>query len=66
VRKVQTPTINMEASKLSELVDLDEATSSPPILSKFTDAELQGFLEVPYSVDLPCTTTAVERGVKVM
>jgi hypothetical protein len=65
VRKVKTPTINMEATKLFELVQLEKATSYPPILSQFTDAELQGFQEVPYSVDLPCTTTAVERGVKV-
>ena len=65
VRKVKTPTINMEATRLCELVDLDQAASSPPILSQYTDTELQEFLEVPYSVELPCTTIAVERGVKV-
>ena len=65
VWKVKNPEINLAATKLSELVDLEKATSSPPILSKHTKEELEQFLEEPYSEpDLPCTTTAVERGVR--
>ena len=65
VRKVKNPEINLAATKLSELVDLEKATSSPPLLYKHTEEELEQFLEVPYSEPgLPCTTTAVERGVR--
>lgn len=65
VRKVKNPQINLAATKLSELVDLDKATTSPPILLEHTKEELEHFVEVPYSEPgLPCTTTAVERGVK--
>ena len=65
VRKVKNPEIDLAATKLSELVNLEKATSSPPILFKHTKEELEQFLEVPYSEPgLPCTTTAVERGVR--
>ena len=65
VRKVRSPQLNLEAIKLSELVDLREATTCPPILFQHSDQELEQFLEEPYSEPgLPCTTTAVERGVK--
>ena len=65
LRKVKNPEIDLAATKLSELVDLKQATSSPPILSKHIKEELEQFLEEPYSEpDLPCTTTAVERGVR--
>ena len=65
LRKVKNPEIHLAATKLSELVDLEKATSSPPILFKHTKEELEQFLEVPYrEPGLPCTTTAVERGVR--
>ena len=63
--KRKNPEINLAATKLSELVDLEKATSSPPLLYKHTEEELEQFLEVPYSEPgLPCTTTVVERGVR--
>ena len=40
VRKVKNPEIDLAATKLSELVDLKQATSSPPILFKQTKAWL--------------------------
>ena len=65
VRKVRNPELNLSATKLSEMVDIEKATSSPPILVKHTEEELDKFLEEPYNEPgLPCTTTAVERGVK--
>lgn len=64
VRKVKTPIINLSATKLTEMVDLTRATSSPPILHKLSEDELQQFQDVPLSMDLPCTTIAVERAVK--
>ena len=64
VRKVRNPQVNFQATRLSEMVDLKKATSSPPLFFKHNDEELRQFLQKPYSVNLPCTTTAVERGVK--
>ena len=64
VRKVRNPPLNLMATKLTEMVDLEKAVSSPPTLFKFSDKELEQFLEKPYTEELPCTTTAVERGVK--
>ena len=64
VRKVKNSQVNLQASKLSEMVDVKKATSSPPLFFKYSDEELRQFLQEPYSVNLPCTTTAVERGVK--
>ena len=65
MRKVRNLQLNLEATKLPELVDLREATTCPPILFQHSDQELEQFLEEPYSEPgLPCTTTAVERGVK--
>ena len=64
VRKVKNPELNLKATKLSELVDLENATSSPPLLFKFSDQELSEFRDVPLKVNMPCTTTAVERGVR--
>ena len=64
VRKVRIPQLNLLATKLTEMVDLEKAVSSPPTLFKFSDKELEQFLEKPYTEELPCTTTAVERGVK--
>ena len=46
--------------KLTEMVDLEKAVSFPPSLFKFSDKELEQFLEKPYTEELPCTTTAVE------
>ena len=37
VRKVQNPKLNLEATKLSELVDLSQASSSPPLLFNLND-----------------------------
>ena len=48
VRKVRNPQLNLEATKLSELVDLQEATTCPPILFQHSDQELEQFLEEPY------------------
>ena len=64
IRKVKNPLVNLHASKLSEMVDLSKAKSSSPLLSKYTDEELSNFVKEPCSVNLPCSTTAVERGVK--
>ena len=64
VRKVIIPQLNLLASKLTEMVDLEKAASSPPTLLKYSDKELKQFLEKPYTEELPCTTTALERGVK--
>ena len=65
VRKVKTPQLNLEATTLSQMVDIHNAPFSPPILFHYTDEELEQFLLEPYSEPgLPCTTTAVERGVK--
>ena len=64
VRKVQNPKLNLEATKLSELVDLSQASSSPPLLFNLNDDQLELLKDEPLSVDLPCSTTAVERGVK--
>ena len=64
VRKVRIPKLNLLATKLTEMVDLEKAVSSPPTLFTYSDKELEQFLEKPYTEELPCTTTAVERGVK--
>lgn len=64
VRKVRNPQVNFQATRLSEMVDLKKAASSPPLFFKHNDEELRQFLQKPYSVNLPCTTIAVERGVK--
>ena len=56
--------LNMQATRLSELVDVGKATSSPPLLFKYSVNELEVFREKPLTINLPCTTTAVERGVK--
>ena len=64
VRKVKNQELNLEATKLSELVDLSKAASSPPLLFKMTDEELDQLKDEPLVVDLPCSTTAVERAVK--
>ena len=64
VRKVRNPKLNLEATKLEDLVDLNQASSSPPLLFNLTDDQLDLLKDEPLSVDLPCSTTAVERGVK--
>ena len=65
IRKVKNPQVNMAARSLSQMVDIHNAPSTPPILFHYSDQELAQFLQVPYSSsNLPCTTTAVERGVK--
>ena len=65
VQKVKNPQLNMSATKLSEMVDLEKASFSPPLLFNHSDQDLEKFLNVPYIEDsLPCTTTAVERGIK--
>ena len=65
LRKVKNPDIDLAATKLSELVDLKQASSSPPILFKHTKKELEQFLEEPFrEPDLPCTTTLVKRKVR--
>ena len=62
---MRNPAISLAATKLSEMVDLGQASSSPPTLFQYSDLELEQFLNTPYQEpDLPCTTTAVERGVK--
>ena len=64
MRKVRNPKLNLEATKLEDLVDLNQASSSPPLLFNLTDDQLDLLKDEPLSVDLPCSTTAVERGVK--
>ena len=36
----------------------------PPLTMDLSEEELRGIIEEPIFVDLPCHTTAVERGVK--
>ena len=62
--KVKNPEINMSATKLAEMVDLKLAYSSPPILMKYSKEELETYIDQPFTSALPCTTIAVERGVK--
>ena len=64
VRKVRIPQLNLLATKLTEMVDLEKAVSCPPTLFEYSNMELEQFLEKPCTEELPCTTTAMERGVK--
>ena len=54
VRKVKNPQVDLQATQLSEMVDLKKATSSPPLFFKYSDDELRQFVQEPYSVNLPC------------
>ena len=45
VRKVKNPQVNLHASKLSEMVNLKKATSSPTLFFKYSDEELRQFLQ---------------------
>ena len=62
VRRVKIPDINIRATKLAKMVDLKQASSTPPLLMKYKTEELEKFRNQPYTSALPCTTIAVERG----
>ena len=44
---------NPTATKLTEMVDLLKAVSSPPTIFKYSDKELKQFLKKPYIEELP-------------
>ena len=57
--------INFEAQSVSELINLDEAMTEPPLTMKLSDDEVTALLDAP--LELPhytCNTQYVERGVK--
>ena len=54
----------MAATSVSSLADLSTAKTEPPLTMTLTQEELEGVVERPFKVNLPCHTVAVERGVK--
>ena len=57
---------NVRAQRISELCDLTQAKTEPPLVMDMTDSELKSLLYRPLQLDgLPCHTQACERRVKV-
>ena len=58
--------INLHANSLYDLTtqSLETANSEPPVTLDMSDIELTAIVEPPLDLSLPCTTVAVERGVK--
>ena len=54
----------MAATTISSLANLSTAKTEPPLTMALTQEELEGVVERPFKVNLPCHTVAVERGVK--
>ena len=67
VRTFKVPEINFNATSLYDLTtsSLSSAESEPPVTLKMTDKELKEIIEKPLCLNLPCSTVAVERGVKI-
>ena len=65
IRPFKIPVINFEAKTVSQLSDLTKAESEPLFTRKLTSEELLLLQDTPFTVDLPCTTTAVERAVQI-
>ncbi|KAG7154909.1 hypothetical protein Hamer_G031730, partial [Homarus americanus] len=64
-RKV--PPINVNATKLSELVDLSLEVLEPPLTTSLTSQELRNLKETPMQVPKwPSHTQSVERCVKMV
>ena len=58
---IKPSTLNLGATSIRELVDLDKATMEPPITLKLSTEELQQIVHEPYDFkDIPCHTQAVE------
>ena len=65
VRPRKTPTINTDATTLSQLIDWSSNVFEPPLTCSLTTAEVKEFAKKPMTVpDWPSHTQSVERCVK--
>ena len=65
VRPRQTPDINTEATKITELITWEDGVFEPPLTTSLTTAEIRSFLSKPMEVpDWPCHTQSIECCVK--
>ncbi|KAG7162900.1 hypothetical protein Hamer_G027849, partial [Homarus americanus] len=66
-KKMKIPPINVNAIKLSELVDLSLEVLEPPLTTSLTSQELRNLKETPMQVPKwPSHTQSVERCVKMV
>ncbi|KAG7177385.1 hypothetical protein Hamer_G016669, partial [Homarus americanus] len=66
-KKMKIPPINVNATKLSELVDLSLEVLEPPLTTSLTSQELRNLKETPMQVPKwPSHTQSVERCVKMV
>ena len=67
VRPRRTPTINVDATSLLELVDWTSDVTEPPLTCKLTTSAVKMFVATPMEVpDWPSHTQSVERCVKMV
>ena len=64
IRPMRTPAIYFGASCLYGLADWTLADTELPLTMDLSEEELKGIIDESLFADLPCHTTAMERGVK--
>ena len=65
VRPFKVPALNFNAESISELSNLDDCVTEPPITMNLSDQDVLDLFEKPLNLGgVPCTTTACERAVQ--
>ena len=58
--------MNFECKSVLDLTDLTKAQTEPPVTIGMSNDELDKALETPLNLQLPVSSMAVERGVKIV